>query len=155
MHRTAQEVIREIRDAFQAVSLGDGVGLFEGRALDDYADEATRRDCRSRDERSHWDNIPRERLEAYNDALSFLDAEGMRFHLPAFLILELEGPSVSSIFHLTELDDWKKSKLALLSKAQSKAIREFLLFVVDEPDYEFWHQEIRRALGEYWRDDES
>lgn len=155
MHRTIQEVSSKIRNAFRGVKLGDGVGLFEGRALDDYADDATRHACRAKDERHNWEEIPKERLESYNDALCFLDAEGMRFHLPAFLIVELEGPSVSSIFHLIELDDLKKSKLALLSEEQRKAIREFLLFVVDEPDYEFHRQEIRRAIGEYWRDDES
>lgn len=151
MHRTTQEVISEIRGAFQGVKLGDGIGLFEGRAVDDYADDATRRAARQKDERDNWDSVPRERLISFNDAISFLDPEGMRFHLPAFLIAELDGVSVSCIFHLVHLDDWGKGKFVLLSERQRQAVREFLLCVVDEPDYEFHRREIRRALGEYWR----
>ena len=155
MDHTVQEVISEIRDAFQGIKLDDGIGLFEGRALDDYADDATRQAARQKDERDSWDNIPRERLESYNDALSFLDPKGIRFHLPAFLIAELEGVPLSCIFHLVHLDNLGKSKFVLLSERQRQAVREFLLFVVDEADYKFYHREIRKALGEYWRSDES
>ena len=63
--------------------------------------------------------------------------------------------NVSCIFHLVELDDWRRSKLALLSARQKQAVREFLLFVVDDPDYEFHRRQIRKALGEYWRDDQG
>ncbi len=155
MHRTRQEVIRQIRDAFHGVTLGNGIGLLEGRALDDYAEPATRRACRHKDERKHWEEISKEALVFYADTLSFLDAEGMRFHLPAFLIAELEGASVSCIFHLVKPDDLGQSQFALLSDAQRAAVREFLLFVVDDPDYDFHRRKIRKALGERWKDAKS
>jgi len=152
MHRTKQEVISQIRDAFRGVVLGSGVGLFEGQALDDYADAATRKACRDKDEKFHWEDIPVENLNRCYSSLSFFDAEGMRFHLPAFLTAELEGTlDVSPVFQLTELDDWAKGKLVSLSEVQREAVREFLLFIVDEPDHEFDRPKIRRALGEYWR----
>ena len=150
MHRTRQEVIDEIRNAFRRVRLGDGVGLYEGGALDDWADDATCRAARIRDERELWEAIPKERLVTHHDAICFLDAEGMRFHLPAFMIAELNGAQVSCIFHLTELSDWARGKLALLNPQQRQAVREFLLFVLDEQDY--WHhrKQIKKSLSEYW-----
>jgi hypothetical protein len=156
MHRAKQEVIGQIRNAFRGVVLGSGVGLFEGQALDDYADAATRKASRDKDEKVHWESIPIENLNRCYSSFSFFDAEGMRFHLPAFLIAELEGTlGVSTVFHLTQLDDWARGKLVSLSETQREAIREFLLFIVDEPDYEFDRPNIRRALGEYWRSSPS
>jgi hypothetical protein len=157
MHRTKQEVISQIRDAFRGVVLGSGVGLFEGRALDDYADAATRTACRDEDERHHWEDIPVEDLNHYDSSLSFFDAEGMRFHLPAYLIAELEGTyRASMVFYLTECDfETLMQKLVLLSKAQREAVREFLMFVVDQPEHKSDRAAIRRALGEYWRGGED
>ena len=154
--RTKESVISDIREAFQGVTLGNGVGLFEGQALDDWADEATRRAYRDQDEKSDWEAIPVENLNRCHSSLSFFDPEGMRFHLPAFLVAELERElGVSPVFHLTELDDWAKGKFVVFSQAQRDAVREFLLFIVDDPDYESESRNIRRALGEYWRSDEN
>lgn len=140
-----------IRDAFQGVTLGHGIGLFEGQGLDDYADAATCKIYRDKDQKDDWKNISTEDLNHCYSSLSFLDAEGMRFHLPAFLIAELYGElGVDPIFHLTHLDDFAKSKLVLLSNTQRNAIREFLLLVRDEPDYLFNRPMIEQALENYW-----
>ncbi len=155
MSLTKQEVGAHIREAFRGVRLGSGVGLLEGQAIDDYADDATRKAYREQDEKNDWQRISVDALNRCNSSLSFLDAEGMRFHLPAFLIAELNGElNVDPIFHLTQLDDYAKSKLATLSSEQRKAVREFLLFLRDDPDYEFDRPQIERALSDYWNNDE-
>lgn len=156
MPLTKQEVASHIHEAFHGVTLGNGIGLLEGQGLDDYEDEATRKAYRERDEKHDWDRIPVEVLNRCQSSLSFFDAEGMRFHLPAFIIAELNGESdVGCVFHLTHLDDYAMSKLASLSSGQRKAVREFLLFLRDAPDYEFDRPQIERALSEYWNNDET
>jgi hypothetical protein len=156
MARDGKEIAALIREAFRGVTLGRGVGLWEGQALDDYADEATRHRYRECDEKHDWERIPVDSLNRCQSSLSFFDAEGMRFHLAAFLIAELESRAdVGCVFHLTHLDDYAKSKLTALSREQTKAVREFLLFLRDLPDYEFDRAQIERALSDYWTSDED
>ena len=156
MPLTKQEVASRIREAFRGVTLGSGVGLLEGQALDDYEDESTRKAYREQDEKHDWSRIPIEALNRCNSSLSFFDAEGMRFHLPAFMIAELNGDlDIGSVFRLTHLDEYKKGQLAALSSDQRKAVREFLVFLRDDPGYGFDRPEIERALSKYWIDDET
>ena len=102
----------------------------------------------------HWDTIPTDQLNACHSSLSFFDPEGMRFHLPAYLIADLkEQLGVDPVFHLTHLDDYARGKLVLLSAEQPAAVRAYLLFVRDEPNYEFDREAIDLALENYWCDD--
>jgi sarcosine oxidase delta subunit len=43
-----------------------------------------------------------------------------------------------------------KEVFALLNEAQVAAVRDYLLFIEEEPDYEFDREDIRRALEESW-----
>jgi hypothetical protein len=156
MTLTRQEVASHIQEAFRGVALGNGVGLLEGQGLDDYADETTRKAYRERDEKHDWKRIPVEALNRCQSSLSFFDAEGMRFHLPAFMYAELNGDlDVGCVFHLTHLDDYARNKLVSLSRGERRAVREFLLFLRDSPDYEFDRPQIERVLSDYWISDET
>jgi hypothetical protein len=55
----------------------------QAQAIDDYEDEATCGRHLQDDEKEDWSRIPIEGLNRCNSSLSFFDAEGMRFHLPA------------------------------------------------------------------------
>ena len=152
------EVISLIHCAFQGVTLGDGIGLFEGHALDDYKSEAVRAECRTTDEKENWSAISRANLEWCGSSLSFFDAAGMRFHLPAFMVEDLREQLVSAdpIFHLTylherhDLNEYQKQRWALLSNDQRAAVREYLHFIRDDPSHSYEHPAVRRALAEYW-----
>lgn len=151
MSLTKEIVVRRIREAFRGVTLGKGVGLFEGQGLDDYEDAGTRRAYRAKDQKDDWKSISVENLNQCYSSLSFFDAEGMRFHLPAFLIAQLDRSlRVDPVFHLTHLDNWAKSKFVLLTKAQRDAVRDFLILIQDDPDFEFYRPHIEAALANYW-----
>jgi hypothetical protein len=74
----------------------------------------------------------------------------MRFHLPAFIVASLDDKVDDPIFHLTQLDDYAKSKLATLNQAQRKAIVIYLKWCLAQEEYEFDHPAIKKALSEYW-----
>ena len=76
-----------VREAFAGVTLGGGVGLSEAQALDDYANN----EVRAGDEKNDWAAIPVEDLNRHSGSPAFLDAEGMRFHLPAYMTADLDG----------------------------------------------------------------
>lgn len=146
----AQEVCRAIEAAFVGVTLGGGVGLQEAQGLDDYADAATCAAYRANDEKDDWHRIPAEALNRCNSSLSFFDAEGMRFHLPAYLLADLRGDyRCGMAFCLTQSHDYD-CYFSLLSEGQRQAIRAFLLHILDDRDYEFEWPHILRALDEYW-----
>jgi hypothetical protein len=150
MNAKRQRVADLIRHAFQGVTLGNGVGLWEGRALDDYADARGMAAARLRDERTEWSRIPLDDLCQCESSLTFADAEGVRFLLPAFMMAELEDRLPAGIvFNLTSGHDLP-GHFAALSSEQRAAVREFLLALRDERDYAFERQDIDEALKTNW-----
>lgn len=143
MRMDKAQVEELIREAFRGVSLGDGIGLLEGNGLDDYAgsDELSR--LRAQDQRENWEAIPYEKLNGYSTSLSYFDAEGMRFHLPAYLLCTLNDndDQGSLLFALTNAtpDD---PRFGLLNTQQRQAIREFLIYTWNHFD------EIQRGFHE-------
>ncbi|RYD61323.1 MAG: hypothetical protein EOP83_17295 [Verrucomicrobiaceae bacterium] len=147
-------ICERIRLAFAGVALGGGVGLQQAQGLDDYEDEETCAKLRLEDEKEDWSRISCDLLNACNSSLSFFDAEGMRFHLPAYLIADLMGEyGFGMDFDLTHLSDHKVEQFALLSAAQRAAVRDYLRFIFEEPDYEFGRPHIERALVGFWSED--
>ena len=162
-----QEVARIIREAFAGVTLGDCRGLWAGQVLDDWCSPEAIADYRANHERDEeqqdWSRIPAADLERCDSSLCFFDAEGMRFHLPAFMLAKLDDENESEgewntvIFSLTmhilnesSTNDYNRKMFSLLDAKQRMAIRTFLLYCKGHPDYEFEVPDITRALDEYW-----
>lgn len=142
-----------IREAFANLRLGAGIGLREAQGLDDYADARTCAEYRAKDEKEDWQRLSVEDLNACYSSLSFFDAEGMRFHLPAFLIAEIEGHYLQDlVFQLAHLNEHSIAQYALLTPAQRGAVRAYLLYLLEDSRYEFDRPHIVRALDEYWTD---
>ena len=146
-----QRVMNLIRNVFQGVTLGDGVGLLQGMGLVDYANASTLAAYRARDEKHDWSAIPPAELNRCHTSLSYFDAEGMRFHLPAYLLAYLEGTLEQDIiYHLTHFEILGFSQFAKLSAGQRGAVREFLLLHLSDPDCDFERPQVENALCEYW-----
>jgi hypothetical protein len=147
-----QHVLSLVRAAFAGVTLGEGVGLRQGQGLDDYADAHTLALDRAQDEKRDWLAIPTADLDHCSSSLSFFDAEGMRFHLPAYLVADLEDKlqAADILFHLVYLANGAEERFDKLSVAQRFAVREFLLLRLSDPEREFVHPLIETALREYW-----
>jgi len=140
-----------IAEAFQGVQLGSGVGLWQGEAVDDYKSETEQAIERLKDEKLDWSKIPDEHLYGCEVSLCYFDPEGMRFHLPAFLLAEIDGKTnTGPLFHLTSLDEYALSKFALLTEPQRVSVIAFLRWCLENPDYESSRADIERALREYW-----
>lgn len=83
-------LIQKIKDAFDGVKLEDGVGLWEGQGLDYYQTKAECQKLREKDEKDDWNNLSLSVFSECHSSPSFFDAKGMRFHLPFFLLIELD-----------------------------------------------------------------
>ena len=144
-------VIQRLRTSFADVKLEDGIGLREGQAIDDRENSATRSRYRSADEQNDWQNIPVEELKRGYSSLAFFDPKGMRFHLPTFLIAELEGTMRFGIeFHVTQLDEYALGKLILLSLEQKAAVEACLRYMLEDERFLFAHASIARSSENYW-----
>jgi hypothetical protein len=146
-----QKIVADIiRDAFAGVNLGSGVGLMQGQGLDDYADDATLAELRSQDESSDWSRIDLDQLNAYSASLAFMDSAGMRFHLPAYLIADLQSGLIATdiLFYLAGTSDF--SCFHLLDGLQRESIKKFLRIRLSDPGFRFQHSMIEAALKNYW-----
>lgn len=140
-----------ISNAFAGVTLGNGVGLCETHALDDYEDQATCAASRACDEKQDWRGLPSKYLTGDRGGLAFFDAEGMRFHLPAFLLAELETGDLSMMAHyLSHLSDHVCWQLSLLSEPQRQAVRAWLHAHLEDTADPSEHLTIRRSLDGFW-----
>jgi Family of unknown function (DUF6714) len=149
LKQEGEQICTLIEEAFSGVILGDGVGIREAYGLDDYADADTLAILRAQDERVDWRRLLDKPANLRN-SMSFLDAEGMRFHLPAALIAEIRDPGWGIEYSLIHIDEHQRSKFALLSHAQRVAVCRFLEFIAAHPDYTSDRPEILNALTEYW-----
>ena len=144
-------MLHKITDAFSEVVLGSGYGLWEAQAIDDYETKEVQKKSRENDEKENWKALTPDTLQRCHSSLSFFDADGMRFHLPAFIIGSLENEVDDPVFHLIQLDDYAKSKLTTLNDVQQQAITAYLNWCLEQDNYSFEHPAIKRALNEYWK----
>jgi hypothetical protein len=145
-----EQLIALIRGAFADVTLGEGVGLREGMAMDGYKSDAEQAIERQADEKHDWPRIPDEDLKRYSCALCYMDEEGMRFHIPAFMLADIKRSTRVCLFHLTSLDEYTLSQFGLLTAAQRGAVIAYLRWSREQYDNYPDRDAIDRALREYW-----
>ena len=83
-------LIAQIAAAFRDVVRGEGVSLCETKVLDDYGSDADRHEAREWDTDIHWWELTDEDFYGHWVHLSYLDAEGLRYYLPAWMIHSLK-----------------------------------------------------------------
>ena len=144
----AEDLKETIREAFAGVRLGGGIGLYEAQGLDDYEDPQRGVKERERDEKDDWQAIPAALVSSLHGCFHFFDAEGMRFHLPAFMMADIDGEYGWDLaYWITRYGD---DEFSLLTEAQREAVRQYLGFIMDEPEYSKDRAKIQAALGHYW-----
>ena len=143
---------QKIESAFAGVTLQEGIGLYEAQGIDDYASQAECLAYRAKDEKLDWHNISINDLNRCNSSPTFFDAQGMLFHLPAFLLASLNGDYLHDLtFTLIHLGDDRERKFCLFNAEQRAVVADYLQFLLEEPDYIYHHQEIMGALVTgYW-----
>lgn len=147
----AQELCERIKKAFAGVRLGNGIGLRQAQGLDDYEPEATCLAYREKDEKDDWTRISFDQLNECYSSLSFFDEEGMRFHLPAYLIAELQGAYHQDMgFQLGHLNELSLRQYALLSNEQREVVRDVVLYLAADENYAFYRPQLLRAVEDYW-----
>jgi hypothetical protein len=141
---TKEELKKSIYEAFKDVKLEDGIGLWEARMIDDWHDKSEPEYIRVRntDERDDWKKLlptflDQTKPENYvGDIWSFMDAKGIRFHLPCFILQDIDIPTLDDnplIFTLQKTASKESfDRLKILNAAQKKVINEYLEYRIEQ-----------------------
>jgi len=140
-----------IRDAFEGVPLGDGVGLYQAQGIDDHDSVEVCQSLRHGDEKDDWQRITSEDLNKCYSSLSFFDAAGMRFHLPAYLLAEIDGDYKFDLaMDFIDMSDHTMKQFSLLTAQQKGAVADYLRFIQDQPGHWLDVHKIDFALECFW-----
>jgi len=140
-------LIQEITTAFDGVVREDGVSLHEAQVLDDYGGPEERAQARAKDIDKTWKDVPEKDISSTDAVLSFLDAKGFRYYIPAYMVWYLRNIDSrgceccnsntfgSVTFHLTyKVEENKDRKFQLLTVEQSRAIAHFLILEAEREE---------------------
>jgi hypothetical protein len=153
-----QPLMADIRRAFEHVSRGSGVTISEARAMDDWEPESVQRAARLLDTETRWQDISDEKLVKYHDTFAFLDAEGMRFYVAAFLLYDLGHPETgwsmgdSVLSSLGRDDRLGLGDYEIFDAEQKAILARYLKLRADDSEDPIWAAEAEKALGLYWQD---
>ncbi len=150
-------LIAEITSAFRDVLRGDGVSLHETNILDDYGGPAARLEAREWDTDTHWWELTDEDLYARHVYLSYLDAESLRYYLPAYMISCLNGAERSAeainLLRHSERPDlvaWKRQKWEGFTQEQGRVTCLFLRYMADHAKNKRDVKDAETALRQHW-----
>jgi len=160
-----QDLIKLIEQAFSDVELSDGVSLREARVIDDHGSDDERKHARGKDELNDWQNISYTDIEKYPDIFCFLDAKGVLFHLPAYMVyflkthdqersLSIEDTVVFCLTPSQEDKSWFSDRMCLFNTLQINAIVLFLEWKISNTEDLIDQEDFEKAL-EYWRKQKS
>lgn len=146
----------EIADAFASVALDGGVSLEEAERIDDHAlPPRSELDPPPRGfgHGPPWQQLTRAALERYHwGNFAFQDPRGIRYHLPAYLTIDLRGPERvcgldSLLFALVE-GHRAEAVHRLLTPAQRRAVAQYLALVA--LDDAFYRTTAVKGLRRWW-----
>ncbi len=136
-------IVQDIRGAFASVSLDGGISLPEGRLLDDQYHPSPAQLAAAREAwnaRHHWSEVPYDVLDEMADAITFLDARGRQYYLPAFMIVALDPPEHDSgnvedcLIHTLVNVDRYRGEFDSYTEAQKTAIAHYLQYMMEDKD---------------------
>jgi hypothetical protein len=154
-----EKLVSKIEHDFAEVSLDDGVTLHQMHVIDDYGGEAEQLAARLKDPETRWQQITDEKLSRFSDSMIFLDAKGVRFHLPALMrhalmtsftsILSADADGVMWALLDGPKSTYYEDGIELLTPSQMQCAAAFLHYFANTPE-SGWNSEARKALNRGW-----
>lgn len=149
----------EIRTAFAGVELGGGISLRQAQVIDRYGEGVSDREFEALPKgemTNDWSKVPMDELE--RDCVAHLDAEGLRYYIPALMLSVLTHYDAGSmrvigtISALDSRDAYNQRRFALFTEPQRRAIASFLSALPNLVDLWDEHAKVAsRSLQTYWR----
>lgn len=137
---TQQELAERIRKAFDGVTCGDSFGYMSGFAEDDYCEKDIIQAFMQREQRTYWPAITPDWLFGLDDCLCYVEPEGFRFLLPAYMLADMQyefnwNGLDSQLFRVSD----RERNFSLFTPAQRDCVTDY----VNEKRLEEQREEIR------------
>lgn len=166
------QLVSKIKNEFLGVPFPIHCGLHAAMAMDDWVEDelVLREITRTKDILANWWEIPPDHLIKCMLALSYLDAAGIEFYLPAYMkaILDepklFDEPGVRSISWQVlfvmlpdtedqELKDYFNERFSRIRGSKREVCVEFLEFVAGSAEYDDHARKIaKEALNnDFWQ----
>lgn len=159
---TSEQIVSDIEEAFAGINRGSSVTLHETDVLDACGSEKERARARKQDTEKRWQDVRDDDIENHQNALCFLDPDGFRYYLPAYMRWSLRYfkssgslSSDSTIYALGPsgnkgVTDWNRSRWEVFTHRQSQVILAYLRFMAEQgEDYaDSFMAEL--AINAYW-----
>jgi hypothetical protein len=81
--------VDQIVRAFAGVQRGDGISWREAEEIDNYESDEVRARARALDTDQYWSEVNPQLFDQLPSAVSYLDQEGLRYYLPAFMTADV------------------------------------------------------------------
>lgn len=155
MDSGTENLIVAINCAFDGVSRGGGISLHEAEEIDCHGSLEERARARLLDGETRWQEVPAETIEGLPSAPTFLDADGLRYYLPALMVWSLkygkqsESATTDTVLSLLGLPDRQEWLERSLSCVQRHVIARFVKWGLSN----CWvmHDQSTSDLAAYWR----
>ena len=154
------ELVAEIHAAFGQARLGDGLSLHQAWAMELLQPPEDVLAARALDTEQRWQDIPDDKVEEFHFALTFMDPEGLRFHLPRFMVFSLEhpgldSPAVDAAVYACDFGDESMEQEVLkqfnaMSRRQMRMIAKFLMHVAEASDEHYDTMVAAIAVDAFW-----
>lgn len=155
----SEQLLAEIEQAFGGVELGGGLSMHQAGAMDLLLEPEEVLQARVLDPEARWQDIPDDRLDEFHFALTYMDPEGLRFHLPRFMVFALENPGLDSpavdaaVYACDFGEEMKQEVLAqfnAMSRKQMRTIAQFLAHIAEGKDEDYDVMIAAMALESFW-----
>ena len=159
---TTEQIVSEIEQAFGSVTRGGGVTLYETDVLDSCGSEKERIKARKKNTEKRWQDVPDQDIEDHQSALCFLDPEGFRYYLPAYMRWSLRHfkssdslSSDSTIYALGPsgnkgVTDWNRARWGVFTQRQCQVILSYLRFMIEQGEDHADSVMAELAINAYW-----
>jgi hypothetical protein len=139
---TSEELINSIYNAFKDVKLEEGIGLYEADCLDDYLipTDPVYISWKEKDERESWESLlplfltDQSRGRVHSSNYFFMDAKGKCFHLPCYLLQDLDEKYKGNNPIITDITYKSKPLLdyEILNVLQKQVVIDFFDYKLEE-----------------------
>ncbi len=149
-----ESLIGLIQDAFRGTQLEGGITIHEADLEGAYQGEEVRLAARAKDTEASWAEVPDWKIERFPSVLTFLDVNGWRFYIPAYMIWTLRNwrttDSIMADYVVWSFDPAMPGtslpRYESLTAAQAHAAYRFVKFFCDYSG----DKESRHAMEAYW-----
>lgn len=152
-----EQLIEEIETAFKDVELKDGIGIYEADEIDMGSSPKIIQKGNNKDRMwwKSWKDIEDKYVASYSSVMDFMDSQGIKWALPAYMIYSInyykEGSfSVDTTIYTLERGALGHDKLDLFTPEQKKAIAHFLQYMVEVGDEWVDAGSAKTALEKEW-----